>query len=249
MPPEEHRLTVETQYEHWWYTGRQDIMRALIERNINLAARLDIADAGCGVGVNTGFLRQYGQVTAYDNDEYVLQFVKSQWGGALDTVKWTYPNPLPKKHDLIVMTDVLEHFEDDAGVARWLYDQLNDGGYVLLTVPANRLLWSEMDDLLGHFRRYDRQMLKKLFCPAFEAVQVSYYNCLLLPVKLLFAGFSRIKTRLLPSRPKRSYNETPSGPVNMFFRMCISSEAAMLRSFSLPWGVALVALFRKPPRR
>ena len=50
--------------------------------------------------------------------------------------------------------DVVEHIEDDLGFLRHLWDLLEPGGMLYLTVPAYNFLWSHEDVDAGHFRRY-----------------------------------------------------------------------------------------------
>jgi SAM-dependent methyltransferase len=63
-------------------------------------------------------------------------------------------------YDTLVMVNVLEHIEDDRAAARGLFKALRPGGKLLVFVPALPFLYSELDRIYGHFRRYRRQELK-----------------------------------------------------------------------------------------
>jgi len=54
----------------------------------------------------------------------------------------------------IYSINVLEHVADDDAVLRALREKLRPGGRLLVYVPAFRILWTDMDDLVGHVRRY-----------------------------------------------------------------------------------------------
>ncbi len=57
--------------------------------------------------------------------------------------------------DLVLLLDVLEHVEDDAGLlAAVVRENLAAGGFVLATVPAWSALYCRRDAALRHFRRY-----------------------------------------------------------------------------------------------
>ncbi len=57
--------------------------------------------------------------------------------------------------DLVLMLDVLEHVEDDAGfLAETVERNLESGGMALISVPAWQFLFSSHDAALGHHRRY-----------------------------------------------------------------------------------------------
>lgn len=63
----------------------------------------------------------------------------------------------------IGLFDVLEHIEDDVGFLKYLYNLLEPGGMLYLTVPGYGFLWSDSDNYGGHFRRYKFGSLKRLF--------------------------------------------------------------------------------------
>ena len=60
------------------------------------------------------------------------------------------------------MVNVLEHIEDDGAALAELYRVLKPGGRLLLFVPALKFLFSELDRLHGHYRRYHLASLKSL---------------------------------------------------------------------------------------
>lgn len=61
-----------------------------------------------------------------------------------------------RKYDLIQMIDVLEHIEDDKDAIRKISSLTNDGGYLLLHVPAHMKLFGNGDIFHGHYRRYEK---------------------------------------------------------------------------------------------
>lgn len=63
--------------------------------------------------------------------------------------------------DTVVFIHVLEHIEDDRKALDHTASLLDSGGKVLIEVPALPFLFSVHDELLGHYRRYTKAMLKK----------------------------------------------------------------------------------------
>lgn len=61
--------------------------------------------------------------------------------------------------DYAYTLNVLEHIEDDHRAIADLYRCLKPGGRILVYVPAFQILYSQMDDHVGHFRRYRRKPL------------------------------------------------------------------------------------------
>ncbi|MBU9199849.1 class I SAM-dependent methyltransferase [Burkholderia multivorans] len=62
--------------------------------------------------------------------------------------------------DCAYSLNVLEHINDDAKALRQLADRCQPGARLFALVPANESLWTEMDDLVGHRRRYTPETLR-----------------------------------------------------------------------------------------
>jgi SAM-dependent methyltransferase len=77
--------------------------------------------------------------------------------------------------DLVFSSNVLEHIEDDISILKSIQSKLNKNGFLYLYLPANMILWSKVDNSVGHYRRYSRsEIKKKLNLCGFE-VQSIYY--------------------------------------------------------------------------
>lgn len=85
----------------------------------------------------------------------------------------------PASRDSIVMVNVLEHVADDRGALAALRRALQPGGHLLLFVPALPALFSPMDEVLGHHRRYTRSELVAKVEEAGFTVRTSGYRDLL----------------------------------------------------------------------
>jgi SAM-dependent methyltransferase len=91
------------------------------------------------------------------------------------------------RYDSIVMANVLEHIEDDAGALRRLHDALSPGGRLVVYVPAFMVLYSKFDREIGHYRRYRRPQLRERFRDAgFRVVDDRYVNSLGAPGWFLY---------------------------------------------------------------
>lgn len=65
--------------------------------------------------------------------------------------------------DCIYSLNVLEHIENDKEIINDFYRVLSPHGTVFLYLPAFPCLWSSMDKLVGHYRRYTKKDVKRLF--------------------------------------------------------------------------------------
>ncbi len=77
--------------------------------------------------------------------------------------------------DYAYSLNVLEHIKDDDKAIVDLYRCLKPGGCLLLYVPAFQILYSQMDQHVGHFRRYRRKQLVQLLQGAGFGVTAAYY--------------------------------------------------------------------------
>ncbi|MEQ9366659.1 MAG: class I SAM-dependent methyltransferase [Leptospirales bacterium] len=81
--------------------------------------------------------------------------------------------------NLIYAVNVLEHIKDDAESVRQFHARLRPGGRVKIFVPARMELYSSMDTLVGHERRYHPSGLKNLFQEnGFRMLDCRYFDFL-----------------------------------------------------------------------
>jgi SAM-dependent methyltransferase len=111
----------------------------------------------------------------------------------------------PREFDTVIMINVLEHIEDDAGVVRTVFDSLSPGGSLVLFVPALEWLMSDLDRAVGHYRRYEKHGLEKLLQKeGFEVVKNTYFDFLGIAPWYLFYVLGR--SRSVTPRAARLYD-------------------------------------------
>jgi 2-polyprenyl-3-methyl-5-hydroxy-6-metoxy-1,4-benzoquinol methylase len=107
----------------------------------------------------------------------------------------TLENASFKKNSIesIGLFDVVEHIEKDVEFLTSIHLYLKEKGFVFITVPAFKTLWSNEDVDAGHYRRYTTQELEvKLTKIGFDIIQSTYiFSILPIPVYLF---------RTLPSK-------------------------------------------------
>ncbi|MBL6931662.1 MAG: class I SAM-dependent methyltransferase [Rhodospirillales bacterium] len=82
-------------------------------------------------------------------------------------------------YDCVVLVNVLEHIEDDSTALEGFFKILKPGGHLLLFVPALKFLYSDLDALVGHFRRYQRDELNgRVVDAGFEIIRSRYFDTL-----------------------------------------------------------------------
>lgn len=81
--------------------------------------------------------------------------------------------------DAIYTVNVLEHIEDDRAILRTLHSKLKPGGKLFVYVPAFQLLYSTMDEKVGHCRRYGRtELTRKVKEAGFRIIDARYADSL-----------------------------------------------------------------------
>lgn len=86
---------------------------------------------------------------------------------------------LPGPYDAILSVNVLEHIEDDQAALRQLYSKLKPGGLISLYHPAGPSLYGQLDKLVNHYRRYDREeMIRKVQAAGFVIEESRYVDSL-----------------------------------------------------------------------
>lgn len=72
--------------------------------------------------------------------------------------------------------DVIEHIEDDITFLNDLYNKIEAGTRIFINVPALKMLWSETDEIVGHYRRYDLEDVTRLASlTKFNLVEYTFY--------------------------------------------------------------------------
>jgi len=233
--------------DNWLHKSRRDLMIGLLERYIDIQNNLTILEIGAGVGQNTIFLQRLGQVDVIEVNEDGLKALR-----LIPNIRKIIPQPIPftlnDKYDLVVAMDVLEHIEDDRSTVRWISDQLNTGGYLFITLPAQQWLYSEHDIAVHHIRRYSQSSLKQILPDNIKILKIVYFNTTLFPIVAL----SRIYKNLLMKLKKQKYfkakkqsNLMPR-PVDRILRIILKFEIKLInKGFNPPFGLSIFCIAKK----
>lgn len=82
-----------------------------------------------------------------------------------------------KSYDLIYTINVLEHIEHHADMVRKLAAKLKPGGKLKVFVPARQEIFSNMDSHVGHYRRYDKALVREILEGAgLRVTDIRYYD-------------------------------------------------------------------------
>jgi SAM-dependent methyltransferase len=227
---------------HWWFAGRRAICERMLDR-IKLPPDAMILEPGCGTGGNFPMLARHGRLYAMDQDEAAIAFAASRRLAKLARGSLPQEVPfVPGRFDLVVMTDVLEHLDDERGSLWAVRESLKPGGWLLMTVPALGWLWSEHDVTHHHRRRYCASELRRLLVDTgFIINYLSYYNFLLFPAIAFVRCWQRWRAGDSPGNGRHNI-VMPSRLMNALLFHLFSCERIILGRFRSPIGVSLLAL-------
>ncbi len=240
-----YRLMAELENKHWWFVSRTHIVNTLIERAHGKQVANKILDLGCGSGNNFEMLSKFGEVTGMEPDSYAINIAAERHKAKTlicDLLPTSNKQLKHEYYDLIVLTDVLEHIENDRQALKNIYELLSKDGGVVFTVPAFPILWGAHDTTHHHFRRYILNDLNnKLLEAGFKIRYISYFNFWLFPV--IFS--IRIIKKILPFIKDKPDLSTPHPIINSIMKSIFSSEDVFINRIRLPFGVSIIAYVTK----
>lgn len=233
----------ETQPESFWFRARNRLIVAAIRRHAPRAQSL--LEVGCGTGFVLGALRETFpgmRLVGLELHAEGLEVARQR----LPDVELRQQDVLhldsDEEFDVVGAFDVLEHIEDDSTAVRRIARATRRGGVVVLLVPQHPRLWSRMDAIAHHVRRYTRRgLIGKLDEVGLRPVQVSSFVSLLLPAMIV----SRAARKAL-RRPYDPLLELRPGLLNGVFERTLDAERRLIeRGVSFPAGGSLLVVARK----
>lgn len=237
--------------DHWWFVARRAIIGAALRRFLPPNPRRTILDVGCGTGGMLEFLAQFGEtVVGLDMSPDAIAYCKTRELPAnVSAYLGSLPDDMPpgnERWDVVTAFDVIEHLDDDRKTVGDAYAALVPGGTFVVTVPALQYLWGAHDDLNYHKRRYDAALLRDCLEGAgFTIEKLSYFNTILFPAVAAVRVGRRIFSGGRQQPPKSDFSMPPPA-LNRLLTGLFSLEAGWVAGGTLPVGVSLIAVARKP---
>ena len=247
MRPLNYQIMFDIEDEHWWYVGRRAIVLAQVAAALRKDGRWQMTDGrlldiGCGTGGNLDHLKRYGQMHGVDLSPIALSLSRQR---GHERVMFATANELPfadESFDLVTALDVIEHLDDDTGGLKEIHRVLRPGASAIIFVPAFQALWGPNDDQSGHRRRYRLpQLHERVAAAGLKIERISYANtAMFLPIWL----GRKILNAL--GRAGQSENRINHPLINRLLARVFASEAGWLRRHTLPFGVSIICVARKP---
>lgn len=233
----EHHL--ERQVEHsrdfFWHRVRWAAVKAQFPKD----RAFTVVDVGAGVGLLGDYLQAEYPQAIYKYTEPLAGLERSL------EERFGPENNLAKADayegaDFVTLLDVTEHIQDDYAFIEDITSRMPTGCTLIMTVPALNKLWSGWDDALGHYRRYDKGMLRSLFRPyPVDVKEISYLFPEMVPAAMI-----RKRTKKTSADQDAEFPDL-SRPVNKAFQ-ALGTATMRARKLSPRGTSALVVAVRHP---
>lgn len=243
----DYKLQNKAKHEYCWFRAKNNLIKNLLEFNFPKNSGNKILNVGCGTGSDLKILKQFGEITAMDFNEKVLNQIKEE--GIKKIHVDIEKNELEKNYyDAICCFDVLEHIENDQKTLNKIYGSLKPGGILFLTVPAFKFLFSSHDIALNHKRRYSKKGIsKKMETAGFKKIELFYWNFIFfLPIailrifkKIFFIKLFKNKNHVSEAKPLNKYlNQV------IYYILNLENKKYFPRRF-VPFGLTICVVAKK----
>lgn len=146
----------------------------------------DALEVGAGIGNMTDHVIPFvSSLKLAEPSLNLIEKLRVRFTGASNMVivqedfQSTVKSTADKSFDSIIMVNVLEHIEDDATALSECHRILRPGGALLILVPALPFLFSKLDQIHGHFRRYKKtELAKGVRNAGLEIQEIRYFDFL-----------------------------------------------------------------------
>lgn len=232
---------------NFWFKTRNRLLVWALRRYFPNAS--NFLEVGCGTGfVLLGMRRNFPELRLSGSEIFDegLTFAQERLPDISLFQMDAREIPFENEFDVIGAFDVLEHIEEDTAVLLQIFKATKPGGGAVLTVPQHRFLWSIVDDLSFHKRRYERgELLEKVRQAGFTVLRVTSFVSFLLPAMLV--------TRLRKRRPQPGFDLYAELKINRHlnavFEKVIRTELSFIKAgFSFPAGGSLLVVARRDGR-
>jgi len=247
-PANGHSALARVEADSYWFNHRNDLISAVVQR---FPPGGPMFDVGGGNGYVALGLR----------DVSVASVVVEPGGhGAATALERGLPVIEAPFHLLQIpadtlpaagLFDVLEHIDDDRAALASLYEAIEPGGMLYLSVPARTALWSAEDEYAGHYRRYTLSQLKKKVAAAGFTLEYAtyFFGILVVPVFLLRSLPSRLgaESKMNDAATVERQHRMPTGLLGRAFRRSFDRErATVLQGGTVAAGTSCLLVARKP---
>ena len=242
-------LTDKNAASSFWVRSRNRLFKSIVYDHLASTGKTKFLEIGCGTG---DFIRQI-----VENDKLEITGSEIYLKGLLyakrnlpdvDFIQFDVTQgKIGEEFDLIVAFDVIEHIENDVAAILNINRMLHKGGGLIVTVPQHMFLWSKLDEIVKHKRRYSRrELVTKLQENGFDITYATSFLFVLFPLMLISRIFDKGHDQSQSDEVAFEKRVKFSNAQNWIFdRLMRIDEVLIQWGISLPFGGTWVVVARK----
>ena len=242
-------LTDKNAESSFWVSSRNRLFKRIVQHNMLPAGTTKFLEVGCGTGdfiqqiIHTENLEITGSEVYLKGLVYAKKNLSNLNFIQFDVTQGT----IGEQFDIITAFDVIEHIDNDNAALANINQMLNKNGVLILSVPQHMFLWSKLDEMVKHKRRYSKQeLVSKLKENGFEISYATSFVFVLFPFMVLSRLFdkghdkSQSDERVLEKKVK--FPRALNAILDVIMRI---DEWLIKSGISLPFGGTLVVVAKK----
>jgi 2-polyprenyl-3-methyl-5-hydroxy-6-metoxy-1,4-benzoquinol methylase len=242
--------TDENAGKSFWVASRNRLFHWLVQQHLSVSGRTRLLEIGCGTGDFVRRLVDDKRLEVTGSEIYLggLAFAKRNMPEVRFIQFDVTQGIIGETFELITAFDVLEHVENDQAAICNIHDMLANDGVAIISVPQHQFMWSRLDEIVRHKRRYSRsEMVGQLVGNGFEVLRATSFVFSLFPLMFLSRLLDRNR-RVDGEADDANLESRVSFPpfINSVFDLIMRLDEALIRrGVSLPIGGTLVVVARK----
>lgn len=241
-------LTDKNAKSSFWVSSRNRLFKGIVQRYMLPKGKTKFLEIGCGTGDFIQQIVENPRMEVTGSEIYLkgLQYAKKKLPN-VDFIQFdiTQGN-IGEQFDIIAAFDVIEHIENDAAALLNVSHMLEKDGVLILSVPQHMFLWSKLDEIVKHKRRYSRrELVRKLEENGFAIDYATSFLCILFPLMLISRILDKGESHAGSPEVELEKRVKFSGMLNRVFDFVMRIDEMLIRiGFSLPFGGTLLIVAR-----
>ena len=242
-------VTAEVEARSFWCRTRNRILHRVFDRFVDRERPLKMLEIGCGIGGVLRELERIPNLRLTGSEIYLagLRYARIALPGINFIQLDATAMPFRDEFDVVGAFDVLEHISEDELVMRGVHQALKPHGLFVVTVPQYQWMWSSLDEIVKHKRRYDRsELVGKLERAGFDVQYLTSFVTMLFPMMLAARLRGRHRAPAVDTKAAFTAEVSLPRPINWAFdKIMRVDEAALRLGATLPFGGSLLAVARR----
>jgi len=242
-------LTDENAESSFWVSSRNRLFKSIVQRHLLPTGKTKFLEIGCGTGDFIQQIAKNDNLEITGSEIYLKGLVYAKKNlPSVDFVQFDVTQgKIGEQFHIITAFDVIEHIENDDAALSNISEMLKKDGVLIISVPQHMFLWSKLDEIVKHKRRYSRrELVAKLKANDFDITFATSFLFTLFPLMLLSRLFDRGGDRSPSDERALEKRVKFSGVLNTIFDFLMRIDEGLIRlGASLPFGGTLVVVARK----